>query len=448
MKSLALLLAFSFNALAGYVTVTGILRDASGNRVPAARVDITPNSQFTCSNGDNIYQGVSKQTVNGLLTVNLCANDTATPVNTSYSVRIAPQGGVVSNETWIVNSSPNPAALSDVRTSPTPIPSFTVNISQLRPFGTANQCLAMNGSATAIVWSSSCGGGNPAGSNGDLQRNNSGSFGAANINQQSDGTLLASKAIAGAASSTPTFNGGGTTTCDLSASNICTVNMTGNTTLAVSNPHGAVQFILNSCQDATGSRVYTAFPATFKGAVQPASTLSTCTLQLFTYDGTNYQGGWNNCPLCDSGVLIGAISGGGSNLISGAAGATNALNPIPNVSGTFVLGNTFAALTDAASVTWAIGGVTSDNKTLTFTVHSGSRTLNITNPVSGGSYVLWLKQDSTGGEGLILGTGCTWKVSGGGSGAITPSTGANAVDVLAFTYDGTNCYANFAKNFN
>ena len=109
---------------------------------------------------------------------------------------------------------------------------------------------------------------------------------------------------------------------------------------------------------------------------------------------------------------------------------------------------TFAALTDGATVTWAIGSVPMQNKTLTFTTHGGNRTLNITNPVNGGSYVLWVKQDGTGGEGLILGTGCTWKVSGGGAGAITTSTGANAIDVLAFTYDGTNCYANFNKNFN
>lgn len=108
----------------------------------------------------------------------------------------------------------------------------------------------------------------------------------------------------------------------------------------------------------------------------------------------------------------------------------------------------FTSQTDAATVTWAIGSALIANATLTFTAHSGSRALNITNPVNGGSYVIWLKQDSTGGEGLTLGTGCTWKVSGGGSGAITPSTGANAIDVLSFTYDGTNCYANFNKNFN
>lgn len=108
----------------------------------------------------------------------------------------------------------------------------------------------------------------------------------------------------------------------------------------------------------------------------------------------------------------------------------------------------YVAQTDAATVTWAIANQYNANASLLFTVHSGSRILNITNPVNGGNYVLKLTQDATGGEGLTLGTGCTWKVIGGGSGAITPSTGANAVDVLAFSYDGTNCLATFGKNYN
>lgn len=108
----------------------------------------------------------------------------------------------------------------------------------------------------------------------------------------------------------------------------------------------------------------------------------------------------------------------------------------------------FLSQTDGTTVTWAIGGAVCANAALLFTVHSGSRTLNLTGLVGGGSYVLAVKQDATGGEGLTLGSGCVWKVGGGGAGAITPSTAANAIDVLAFTYDGTNCFANFRTNFN
>ena len=110
--------------------------------------------------------------------------------------------------------------------------------------------------------------------------------------------------------------------------------------------------------------------------------------------------------------------------------------------------SSWASQTDGSTVTWAIASVLYAQATLTFTAHGGSRTLAITNPVVGGFYTLKLIQDGTGGEGLTLGSGCTWKVSGGGSGAITLSSGANAVDMLAFTYDGTNCYANLNRNFN
>lgn len=131
-----------------------------------------------------------------------------------------------------------------------------------------------------------------------------------------------------------------------------------------------------------------------------------------------------------------------------AAGANKALTDSGIAAANICAPGSFSTLTDGATVTWALGSAICANAGLTFTVHSGSRTLAITGPVNGGSYVVWIKQDATGGEGLTLGSGCTWKVSNGGAGAITPSAGANAIDVLAFTYDGTNCYANFNKNFN
>jgi hypothetical protein len=146
--------------------------------------------------------------------------------------------------------------------------------------------------------------------------------------------------------------------------------------------------------------------------------------------------------------LPGALSTG-IVTVTTSTGAVSSEAVVPTAQGgTNTSSPAFAAQIDAATVTWAIGSALIANASLTFTVHSGSRTLNITNPVNGGSYVIWLKQDGTGGEGLTLGTGCTWKVIGGGGGAISLSSAANAVDVLAFTYDGTNCYANLGKNYN
>jgi len=109
--------------------------------------------------------------------------------------------------------------------------------------------------------------------------------------------------------------------------------------------------------------------------------------------------------------------------------------------------STFDAQVDAATVTWAIASVLNAQATLLFTTHGGSRTLNITGPVIGGNYVLVLTQDATGGETLVLGTGCTWKVVNAGAGAIVLTNAANAIDILTFTYDGANCYAALQTNF-
>jgi hypothetical protein len=108
--------------------------------------------------------------------------------------------------------------------------------------------------------------------------------------------------------------------------------------------------------------------------------------------------------------------------------------------------STFDVQVDAGTVTWAIASVLNANAVLTFTTHGGNRTLNITNPVIGGNYVLKLIQDGVGGEGLILGTGCTWKVANGGSGAVTLTNAPNAIDVIAFMYDGAACLATFLPN--
>jgi hypothetical protein len=97
-------------------------------------------------------------------------------------------------------------------------------------------------------------------------------------------------------------------------------------------------------------------------------------------------------------------------------------------------------------VTWAIGSAIVANSMLTLAHTTATRVLNLTGLVNGGSYVVVLKQDSTGGAAATLGTGCTWYQ--GGSAGFTPSTtlalttGASAINILAFTYDGANCYAN------
>jgi hypothetical protein len=146
-------------------------------------------------------------------------------------------------------------------------------------------------------------------------------------------------------------------------------------------------------------------------------------------------------------VSLGASGNGG---VGGTLPAANVGSgyPLSSLSGAslVVQATGYAALTDAATITWAIASAPGAAAKVTL---GGNRTLNVTGLVSGNAfYTLIIRQDATGGRGLTLGSGCTWLVGGGGSGGISPSPAPNAVDVLVFTYDGTNCYANFNKNFN
>lgn len=114
--------------------------------------------------------------------------------------------------------------------------------------------------------------------------------------------------------------------------------------------------------------------------------------------------------------------------------------------------NAYSAISWVASGTTAFSGSTTVNAIVTAT-HATSSTLAPTNLVNGQTYKLEVKQDGTGGgTSLLLGTSgsscAAWKVANGGSGAIVLSTAANAIDVLVWTYDGTNCLATLQPNFN
>lgn len=105
------------------------------------------------------------------------------------------------------------------------------------------------------------------------------------------------------------------------------------------------------------------------------------------------------------------------------------------------------ALTDSATVTWAGASALCPNAKLTFTAHSGSRTLNLTGLAAGATYFVELIQDGTGGESLTGGSGCTWIQPGGGGSTFTLTATAGALDTLSFLYDGTNCVALLNKAF-
>ena len=90
------------------------------------------------------------------------------------------------------------------------------------------------------------------------------------------------------------------------------------------------------------------------------------------------------------------------------------------------------ALSDGASISWNVNTHQVASVTL-----GGNRTLaNPTNMKDGGTYILTVKQDGTGGRTLAYGSAYKWP---GGS-APTLSSGANAIDILTFISDGTNMF--------
>jgi hypothetical protein len=99
----------------------------------------------------------------------------------------------------------------------------------------------------------------------------------------------------------------------------------------------------------------------------------------------------------------------------------------------------WVALTDGATITWDVSNKREAKATVTL---GGNRTLAITGAVNGSAGILRVTQGS-GGQGLTLPAGS--KIVGGGGTTAPLSTGAAAVDFLAFEYDGTTFWWTIGK---
>jgi hypothetical protein len=138
-------------------------------------------------------------------------------------------------------------------------------------------------------------------------------------------------------------------------------------------------------------------------------------------------------------------------LIGGAPTVSGAINYALAVTGaslfetaTFTKQVSFGAtqtLTPGATTTWNMASGTIAKVTL-----NQNTTLAISNPVAGTYCTFEVIQDGTGSRTMALPAGSL--VAGGGSGAITLTTTANAKDVLTVWYDGTNYFWNYNKNYN
>lgn len=144
-------------------------------------------------------------------------------------------------------------------------------------------------------------------------------------------------------------------------------------------------------------------------------------------------------------------NGGHNATLTGASLSADRTYTFPDAAGTICLtslcqsATSFSTLTDGATISWNVASAPNPNAKVTL---AGNRTLNVSNLTDGGVYTLKIIQDGTGSRTLALGTGCTWKVQGGGSGAISLTATASSVDILTFKVDGGACYAVINTNFN
>lgn len=341
----------------------------------------------------------------------------------------------------------------------------------------------------ALMNQGSASGASPGGSSGDVQVNSgSSTFAAANLNKNSDGTTTSSKAITWASASTPTFNASGTTTCDLSASNVCKISFTGTgstTTLALTNPHGSGPYQLESCQSSTGGGTYT-FPGTAIGFVQPDPGTGTtnCTWQGFTYDGTNYNAtdssvpsspwrgvgaspvAFSNFPTCNSGrdgtigfitdstttVLGATVTGGGSGHIEMYCNGTNWI--VVSASSASASGSTTVngqTCTLGSSCTIPLSAVNA--QTTTYQVLAADFSNYKTISVASGTFTVTLvatgSQPAAGqyinvvnyGSGVVTIARSGQNINGGTGSIVLPAAAATTPVSATIWSDGTNYIA-------
>jgi hypothetical protein len=124
------------------------------------------------------------------------------------------------------------------------------------------------------------------------------------------------------------------------------------------------------------------------------------------------------------------------------SGQTGSFITGTQTTGSTIFNNQYSALekTTTSGVNWNISNVQY------YGMVTGIQTLTFTNPISGGRYILILKQPASGtGATVNWPTGVLW----GGGTAPTLTTTTGKVDLISFIYDGINSkyYGNSSLNF-
>ena len=147
-------------------------------------------------------------------------------------------------------------------------------------------------------------------------------------------------------------------------------------------------------------------------------------------------------------VASGTLKISGQNVLTGSSasfvttGQTGSFITGTQTSGSTIFNNQYVALekTTTSGVNWNISNVQY------YGMVTGIQTLTFTNPISGGRYILILKQPASGtGATVNWPTGVLW----GGGTAPTLTTTTGKVDLISFIYDGINSkyYGNSSLNF-
>lgn len=131
---------------------------------------------------------------------------------------------------------------------------------------------------------------------------------------------------------------------------------------------------------------------------------------------------------------------------SGAATLSGGALNIPQYAGG---GSTLAPFTAVTIVSNAGTLATSGNAFTNGTValsHTSTTTINVSGLANGANFNIRLTQDSSGGNTLTLGTGCTW-LQGSGTGFVASTTpvltaSASGINMLSAVFDGSSCLYN------